>query len=374
MYNSEFEDIRPYNDEEVADVTQSMIASDELLEVLLRLKLPRWPAGIRQLLMKPVFRYALKRKAKGINSVKAFQNRIAIYMGEAINASVTELTFSGHETLPDGPCLFLSNHRDIAMDPALVNWVLFKVQRETVRIAIGDNLLSAKWSSDLMRINKSFIVKRSITAPRKLFAAFKTLSKYIRHSILEDHESVWIAQREGRAKDGNDLTEPAIIKMFGMAKEKSQSLGGYLSSLNIVPVTLTYEFDPCDQDKAIELATKARGGIYKKQAGEDIRSIGKGIAGFKGRVHVAFGRPMSFEDDVTADEVAQRVDQVILDDYRIFPSASTASAMLGDAFSSIDNDAKTQLDKRIKGLDETATLCLLESYARPVRRKHALLK
>ena len=139
----------------------------------------------------------------------------------------------------DRPYLFISNHRDIAMDPAFVNWVLYQNGFKTLRIAIGDNLLTKPFASDLMRLNKCFIVNRSATSPREKLKAAKKLSAYMHHSLTQDKSNLWIAQREGRAKDSLDITNPAIISMLALNKPKQEAFGDYIASLNIVPVSIS---------------------------------------------------------------------------------------------------------------------------------------
>jgi hypothetical protein len=214
----------------------------------------------------------------------------------------------------------MSNHRDIAMDPAFTNYALHGQSHETARIAIGDNLLTKPWVADLMRLNKSFIVKRSVSGPRELLAASKNLANYIQHSLLEEHVPIWIAQREGRAKDGVDRTEPVIIKMISMSRNKrEQDFGEHIQSLGIVPVAISYELDPCDAMKANELYLKATEGRYEKGEQEDVSSIARGIAGDKGRVHVSFGTPLGPGLD-TPEAVAREVDRQVISEYCLHPT------------------------------------------------------
>jgi hypothetical protein len=159
-----------------------------------------------------------------------------------------------------------------------------------------------------------------VSGPRELLAASKTLSRYIQHSLLEDRSPIWIAQREGRAKDGVDRTEPVIIKMLSMSRDKqTQSFSEHIRSLGIVPVAISYELDPCDALKANELYLKDTAGQYKKGAQEDIASIARGIAGDKGRVHVSFGTPLAGDFD-TPEQVAREVDRQIISEYCLHPT------------------------------------------------------
>lgn len=316
----EFADIRPYTDEEVRPVLDRLLADDELIIAIGRLRLGRWYQRIPWL-FGPIVRTVLTRELVGVNSVPELQLLVKKYMDAMIERSSSGFTVSGLEALdPQKPYLFMSNHRDIALDPALINYAMYHNGHDTVRIAIGDNLLTKPWVSDLMRLNKSFIVKRSTKGPRQVLAAYKKLSAYIRYSIETDDNPIWIAQREGRAKDGIDRTEPAIIKMLAMAQNKAEeSFAEYINKLSIVPVAISYEFDPCDGAKARELNQRKSSGSYQKQEHEDVASIALGITGNKGRVHVAFGTPLQ-GDFAGADAVADAIDAQVLGKYVMHPT------------------------------------------------------
>lgn len=325
---SRFDAIRPFRDEEVPAVLARILADDELIAALIRFRFPRLPTCLHSLAA-PLVRLFLRRKVRAVRDVRGFQAIVEAYMQHMVSSTTTALTVSGLEKLdPQQAYLFVSNHRDIAMDPAFVNWVLWHNGMDTVRIAIGDNLLSKPFVSDLMRLNKSFLVQRGETAPKKIYAALKLLSAYIHFSIMEEKSSVWIAQREGRAKDGLDRTEEAIIKMFAMSKPKEQSLTDFVHELNIVPVSISYEWDPCDFAKARELQQKAELGSYQKETHEDVQSIAMGIAGNKGRVHVSFGEVLR-GDYASTEEVAAEIDRQILTNYVSFPSNYLAAEQLG---------------------------------------------
>lgn len=315
-----FADIRPYRDDEVRPVLERLLVDVEFLGNLAKLRLPqmtRWVPGLSRWLVRQV----LSREMRGIDSVATLQMVVKKYMDRMIESTTDQFTVSGLERLAaDRPWLFMSNHRDIALDPAFLSYALYHNNHETVRIAIGDNLLSKPFAADLMRLNKSFIVKRSAKGPRAMLAAYKQLSGYIRHSIEVDNNPIWIAQREGRAKDGLDRTEPAIIKMLTMAQDKAaESFSDYVSRLHIVPVAISYELDPCDAAKAQELYVRATTGGYEKAEHEDLRSIGLGIAGTKGDVHVSFGEPLRAEF-ADADAVAAAIDRQVIDGYVLHPT------------------------------------------------------
>lgn len=316
--SSPFADIRPYADEEVPGVIQRLLGNTEFLSALASLRLGSLASVLPNALTRPIVRRYLQRQLRGVQDVRGVQLIIEGYMDQMVARSTAGFTVSGLERLdPATPYLFMSNHRDIAMDPAFTNLALHRDRRETVRIAIGDNLLTKPWVSDLMRLNKSFIVKRSVSGPRELLAASKTLSRYIQFSLLEEQAPIWIAQREGRAKNGVDRTEPVIIKMLSMSRDKkTQSFSEHIASLRIVPVAISYELDPCDAAKAHELHQLATHGFYEKGAQEDVESIARGIEGDKGRVHVAFGTPLGEGFD-SPEAVAAEVDRQILSSYQL---------------------------------------------------------
>lgn len=372
-----FADIRPYQDDEVPAVQRRLLADPELLDTLAGQR-GGFVAGLPVFLRRPLVRSGLKRELRGGEGVHGIQMVIKSYVEKMIEDTTSGFSVSGLDQLDSSrPYLFMSNHRDIAMDPAFTNYALHKGGHETVRIAIGDNLLTKPWVSDLMRLNKSFIVKRSVSGPRELLAASKNLSNYIQHSLKNDNAPIWIAQREGRAKDGLDRTEPVIIKMIGMSRDKkAQSFGEHIASLGIVPVSISYELDPCDALKANELNELATSGSYEKGEQEDIASIGHGIAGRKGQVHVSFGTPLGPEFD-NADQVAQQIDRQIIDGYCLHPTNLYAYEMLygehapapRDLYSEEGEVSRDEFEARINALPEEHRPYALAIYANAVVSK-----
>ena len=341
----EFDAIRPYRDDEVPAALQRVLQDRELLQTLAGYRFPRlsrWLAGVTR----GVISAALRRELRGVDSIEGVQHRLEPWLDKVIERSALTVTYSGLENLSKTrPHLFLANHRDIAMDPAFVNYALYHGGHPTPRIAIGDNLLQRSFVSDLMRLNKCFIVHRSVSGRREKLAVYQTLSAYINHSIADGH-SIWIAQAEGRAKDGRDRTDTAIIKMLCMSR-KSEDFASVVRSLNVVPVSIAYEWDPCDQMKARELEQRERTGNYSKQPGEDDSSIAKGLTGYKGRVHIAFGTPLT-GDYADARAVAAEVDRQILGLYRLYPSNYLAAERLPEVAAQVDISGwREQVDKAI---------------------------
>ncbi len=371
-----FADIRPYRDDEVAGVLERLTHDPEFIGTVARFRLGRLAAlfpGLARMLVQ----LRLTRQLRGVRRVEDMQMVIKRYLEKMITQTTGGFSVSGLDQLDPGrPYLFMSNHRDIAMDPAFTNYALHTHGHRTLRIAIGDNLLTKPWVSDLMRLNKSFLVKRSVSGPRELLANSKHLSAYIRHSLLEEREPVWIAQREGRAKDGRDRTEPAVIKMLSMSRDKrSESFAEHIALLGIVPVAISYELDPCDALKARELHQLATAGSYTKTAQEDVASIGRGISGDKGHVHVAFGQPLG-PDLESAEEAAAAIDRQIIELYSLHPTNVFAWQMLNDDApfpESLRREAGTQsraaFTAHIEALPEAHRPFALAIYANAVVSK-----
>ena len=361
-----FAEIRPYHDDEVPAALARLMADEELLAAIAHFRFPslsRWLGW----LLKPLIRSALKRRWAKVRTVRDVQMEVAHFMESMIASTTDGVTYSGLEQLDSQKgYLFISNHRDIAMDPAFVNWGLYKCGLETVRIAIGDNLLRKPCATELMRLNKSFIVKRSVKGPREMMKAFSELSAYIADSLKTGH-SIWIAQKEGRAKDGDDKTDPAILKMFYMAgKQQKRSFAEYMQSLNIVPVAISYEFDPGDEAKARELVERAQSGSYEKGEFEDIDSIVAGIVGGKGRVHVSLGKPLDGDYD-SAEELAQAIDQAIHSQYRLFPSNLLAAGQADG----VTADERQRFEARLALMPSELRDTVRAMYAKPVENRAA---
>lgn len=369
-------EIRPYRDDEVAEVLARLAHDPELLDALTRFRLPRLSRFMPSL-SRTLASLAIRREVRGVASVQDFQMRIASYMERMIRTTTDDFRVEGLDALDgDTAYLFIGNHRDISLDPAFVNYALYQAGRNTVRIAIGDNLLKKPYVTDLMRLNKSFIVPRSARGKRAMLAAYQQLSGYIRHSITVDNHSIWMAQREGRAKDGIDRTDPAIIKMMTMARRAEQrgvGIGEAIAELRLVPVSISYEYDPCDVQKARELHALHTSGNYEKSQFEDIQSIVAGITGHKGRVRLKVGTPLS-ADFTSPDAVAAEIDRQVLAGYHLFPSHYLALEALGDAPELVEREAISDADRarfqaRLQQVPAELRDWWLAQYANPVRHK-----
>ena len=364
-----FADIRPYNNDEAPEVLARVVSDPELVDSLARLRLPRLIRWAPPLARELVRRWLTHRVA-GLRTVEDVQLSIVKPQLEKVIASTTTFTTSGLEQLdPATSWLFISNHRDIVMDPALSNYALHRAGHRTLSIAIGNNLLQKPWVADLMRLNKSFIVRRDVQGPRELLAASRQLSTYIRHVITDNLGPVWLAQREGRAKDGCDATEPAVIKMLSLSRDKrTENIGETLAALKIVPLAISYELDPCDTAKAAELAS---GPDYRKQPFEDVASIGKGISGYKGCVHLAVGEPI-VDPTLDVDGVVAAIDRQIAQHYALFPTNLWAWEMLHGTpppetlHVRMGMVQRHTFEERVRSCPEALRPWLLAMYANPV--------
>jgi hypothetical protein len=373
---AEFDDIRPFKDDEVEGVLLRMLADEDFINFISRYRAPVL-SRIFARLVKHRVRTVLSRQTKHIDSIAKFQHLIADYVTGLIRESTTSFEHQGVDRLEKQKgYLFISNHRDIATDSMLVDHALHFSGYDTARIAIGDNLLQRPFATDLMRLNKSFIIKRSAEGAKNIYAALLQSSRYIVHSLNETH-SVWIAQSEGRAKDGMDSTDPALIKMLTLSQRKfSGSYGELIESLNIVPVSIAYEYDPCDLLKAKELYHVEKDGFYVKPSGEDLLSLVKGLSEFKGRVMLRIGDPLS-SGFLSPEEVAAELDHQILRNYELYPPNYIALSLIDeqpyqDAWQAHREDHRfTETEQ--KNFNERLMLCpeehqpyFLRMYANPL--------
>ena len=321
-----FDDIRPLNNTEVHDAIENLLSSESFQR--------RIPYVYQNLCWDDFAKAMRACKTK-----EEFKSTMAYGAVMTIAKATTfSLTISGRSRLPKDmhPCTFVSNHRDIVCDAAFLNTTLYDVGYGMTQIAIGDNLLVRPWIKTLVRLNNSFIVKRNIPV-RQIKEASEKLSSYIHHTIKETKESVWIAQREGRSKDSDDRTQTAVLKMLAMGGTENDILDN-LISLNIVPVAISYEIDPCDYLKAMEFQLKRDNPDYTKSALDDLKNMEIGLLGFKGRVHFTIvGSIFQELKDLKEKElkrselftaIANVIDNAIYKHYRFYPRNYVAYDML----------------------------------------------
>ncbi len=375
---AQFEDIRPYRDDEVREVLGRLIADPEMSHAVAHFLVPKLAKleGPVAWLVRQFVRFEF-RKARDVRGV---QEVISKYMDRVVRRTTSEFTISGLHNLPrDRACLFVSNHRDIAMDPALAIVSMFKEGHETARIAIGDNLLTKQFATDIMKLNKSFIVKRQTGSRREKLQAATQLSNYIYHSIVNDNEHVWIAQRSGRAKDGLDRTNPALAAMFAMTKDKETPFADYWRKLHIVPLSISYEWDPCDEQKARQLYfAEHKDEEYRKGEHEDLGSIAMGVVGQKGHVHAAFGTPIEADFHDVAS-IAEEIDRQIIGNYVLHPTNLIAYQMVYGEVPDLPvgypakpwkpeehEETRREFEARMARIDERWRDKAIQGYANPV--------
>ena len=252
-----------------------------------------------------------KNKVKNIKTVDEFQVQVKLVLQSIVKQTIENFSTNVSEILePNKPYLFISNHRDITLDSALCNHAIDSIGLETTYNAIGDNLVSVNWMGDLLRLNKSFVISRSGESKKDIYSNLSRASKFIKEK-LENGSHVWIAQKQGRSKDGLDKTDPAVLKMLHIALRKEMSFEQMVSKYNIVPCSISYEIDPLAKEKAQQLNDSA-----SKKDNEDITHIFKGVMLNKGNVALNFDKPI--DGDFSAEEMAKEIDNVILGNYKLW--------------------------------------------------------
>lgn len=312
-----FDSIRPFYDTEVNDALSDVI-QHPMMKALMNFSFP------------DVADEVWKEQLKRTHSIRDFQcNFIYQSVRKILEKSSEGLTTSGFEHLEKNTSyLFISNHRDILLDTTLLNATLFEHGLVMTASAIGDNLVKKSFLKILAKLNRNFLVLRGLS-PREMLQSSKLLSEYIKQLLLHENRSVWIAQREGRTKDGNDATNPGVLKMLGMASE-DKNVMEYFKKIKIVPVSISYEYDPTDVLKMPQLMAEANNEIYVKEKNEDFQNILSGVLGQKKRIHIHIGKVIDSEiDTIVATEdnsnkqvlaLAQAIDDAILTNYKLWPT------------------------------------------------------
>ena len=370
---SEFDAIRPFEPEELPEVMERLIADPQFRMVM-------------GYVFADVPFDALAAKMRQCKDNLSFQYTFPYVFLKQLIAKASTGCDMDHSSIDlNKRYTFISNHRDIVLDSALLDVLLFDAKcTTTCEIAIGDNLLAAPWIKDLVRVNKSFIVERS-AGIREMLASSKRLSEYMHFVIAHKHENIWIAQREGRAKDSNDRTQEALLKMMAMGGEGS--VADRLRQLHLVPLAISLEYDPCDWLKAREFQLKRDIEGWKKTRQDDVESMRTGIMGYKGQIHYHCAPCIdSFLDTLSADipkgevfaAVAQHIDKCIHANYRLYPNNFIALDKLNGNDEHADRytaDDKARFEQYISGQlakidipgkDEQFLMTrMLEMYANP---------
>jgi len=320
---AEFERMRSFEDGEIRGAVRSLFNDPAFCKMLKKLKkgVPLW---------------LLRLYAGHFRTINSFQKGMILPVVQFVLKKSTGFSYDVSAVPNDRQdYIYLSNHRDIIMDPALLDYILIMNNHNSVEIGIGNNLLIHPWIETLVRLNRSFIVNRSATAAG-LLESSQQLSRYIRFVIEEKKSSVWLAQREGRAKDSNDRTQKSVLKMLAMSGD-NDSIKQKLKSLHIVPLSICYEYDPCDYLKAAEFQLKRDNPEYKKSKQSDLDNMKTGLFGYKGHIHYQASAPIDKEIDALdenvprnqfLDQIGEIIDRHIHLGYRIYPCNRIALDML----------------------------------------------
>ena len=375
---SKFDDIRPYTDKEAQQVLKEISKHPAIFSI-----------------MKVINPYLTKEEVtayvRSLKSVDDFQRKFS-YPGlrMIIDKTSEGLTHEGIDDLDvDGSYLFISSHRDILLDTSLLNFVMLGRGMKVSEAAIGDNLVTKDLLNKLSKLNRNFIVKRDAPV-REMVVNSRHLAEYIQFVLHNKKRSVWIAQREGRAKDGIDVTNPGLLKMITMAAERGEDIIDFLKKSRIIPLSISYEYDPNDRFKLNELIAKEQDVPYLKERNEDFQHIVTGMMGLKKRIHLVANDPLDKELDVLEGlkgnkllkKLAEIIDFKIISNYRLWPSNYIAYDKLKgtseykDCYNDFDEKSfLRRIEKRAVEHDhDDAERKFLEMYANPVISKRALDK
>ncbi|PWN72214.1 glycerol acyltransferase [Chryseobacterium phosphatilyticum] len=370
---SKFDEIRYFYDHEVNEKLGS-VARDPMMKALMNFTFPDTDEQI------------WLEQFKNINSISDFQHKVIAHTVRQILAKSSDgLTTSGFEKLDKNtPYLFISNHRDIVLDTSLLNLVLLEKGLIMTASAIGDNLVRKSFLNVLAKLNRNFLVQRGLSIREQLTSS-QTMSEYIEQQLHHEKSSVWIAQREGRAKDGNDSTQQGVLKMLAMAAG-DQSVTDYFKTLRIVPVSISYEYDPTDSLKMPQLLAQHREEQYVKGKNEDFTTMLSGILGQKKRIHLHAGDVLDTElDEIAAtidnknkqlQAIAQVIDRSIIENYKLWPTKYIAYDLLHNTgtYASEYTEQEKQLfirrlEMRIDPSDPVSKEFFLTMYANPLINK-----
>ena len=370
---TKFDAIRPYYDSEVNEVLRASL-NHPMMKAIMEFTFPN------------VEEEVWKEQLSKVNSIREFQiNFVYQSIQRVLERSSEGLTTSGFEKLdPNTSYLYISNHRDIILDTSLLNVALYDHGLIMTASAIGDNLVQKDFLLKLSKLNRNFLVQRGLS-PRELLQSSKLMSEYIYHLLAEENRSVWIAQREGRTKDGNDATHPGVLKMLGMASDEKRGMD-FFKKLKIVPVSISYEYDPTDALKMPQLVAHSKDEVYIKEKNEDFITLMSGIIGQKKGIHIHIGNVLDNEyDQIIAETdnnnkqiqaLAQVIDDSILQSYKLWPTNFIAYdiSYKTNRFAHLYDGKERQiferrLEMRIDAENETMREGFLAMYANPVVNK-----
>lgn len=370
---SKFDEIRPFYDYEVSDALQG-IAKHPMMKALMQFTFPDRNEEF------------WLNQFKNINSISDFQHCcISQTVRQILKQSSEGLSTSGFDKLDKNTAyLFISNHRDIVLDTSLLNLVLLDRGFIMTSSAIGDNLVQKTFLHVLAKLNRNFLVQRGLPLRDQLNSS-KIMSEYIYNLLQKENRSVWIAQREGRTKDGNDATQQGVLKMLAMAAG-DQSLTDFFKTLKIVPLSISYEYDPTDVLKMPQAMAKSKNEVYIKDQDEDFKTMLSGVLGQKKRIHLHAGEVLDVEFDEIASKIenknkqlqaiSQIIDDSIIQNYKLWPTKFIAYDILHgtDQYSEYYTEDEKMLferrmEMRIDISDSVLKQSFLEMYANPVINK-----
>ncbi len=370
---SKFDAIRPFYETEVNDGIQTVVYHP-MMKALMNFTFPDLPDEI------------WKEQLLRTHSIRNFQcNFIYQSVKKVLEKKSDGLTTSGFEKLEKKTAyLFISNHRDILLDTSFLNACLFEHKLVMTASAIGDNLVTKSFLKTLAKLNRNFLVQRGLS-PREMLQSSKLLSEYISKLLQHENRSVWIAQREGRTKDGNDVTNPGVLKMLSMASDE-ENLMDYFKKIKVVPVSISYEYDPTDALKIPQLLAEAKQEIYIKEKNEDFVNLMGGVMGQKKRIHIHVGDILDQElEEINAEfdnsnkqiqALAQVIDEEILSNYKLWPTNFIAYDLLYKTSTYqhlyTENEKslfERRLEMRIDHNDSLTLQSFLAMYANPVVNK-----
>ena len=370
---SKFDSIRPFYDAEINAAIQDTV-NHPMMKALMNFTFPDVDDSV------------WKEQLRKTHSIRDFQcNFIYQSLKKVLEKSSEGLSTSGFENLEKNTSyLLISNHRDIILDTSLLNACLFDHGLVMTASAIGDNLVKKAFMNTLAKMNRNFLVQRGLS-PRELLQSSKLLAEYIGQLLLRENRSVWIAQREGRTKDGNDATHPGVLKMLAMGSDE-ENLMNYFNKIKIVPVSISYEYDPTDALKMPQLMAEANNEVYIKEKNEDFTTLLSGIMGQKKRIHIHVGKVLDYELDAIASEfdnsnkqiqaLAQTIDESILKSYKLWPTNYIAYDILNKTNEHshlYSENEKSLFERRMElRIDDSNPIVLqsfLAMYANPVVNK-----
>ena len=366
MDRTKYEDIQPYRGERFEKAKVNLMDKKEFIGAFAYMLTGNF-ASIEPMVG------AIEKALVDVHSYDDFQHKVTagFFIPAILENSTTGFSVSGGDNLDKNKgYLFISNHRDIILDCTLLDYALKQKNLPLCEMAVGDNLMVNQLVEDLFRMNGGIIIKRNLPMREKYLESIR-ISEYFVETVSEENKSIWVAQKSGRSKDGRDLTQSAIIKMLYLSKKKEGcSFSELIKKCNIVPVAISYQYDPNDIIKGREEVTKEHNdGKYEKKKYEDLISMVKGLRCQKGQVHVSIGNPLEGEYN-TPEEVAAAIDREIHLNYRLFDTNYLAYDVLegGDRF----KDHYATLDRneflsKFAHLSEDVRSFVLNTYANPVR-------